>query len=352
MNFVDFRILIAVVAALSMPGLSQGQSPPPTQDMLLWLKADAGVITDGSGVATWEDQSGNGNNATRQVGTMQHTTSTFGLGNHDVIRFLKDGFFKLDTEPFRVPDLTVYAVVQQADTSFDDRISYFSTYSNNVNWGYGVHVDLQIAGGTPISRMFTSAGTQETISDFTMAGPSPGMHFITSQIDSTNGVKSSFADRQLLGTVDMPGLSYFTDAETASIGTLGQLEIPSFYFAGDIAEIIVYSSVDDQQRTVVESYLNDKYFGFVPENADFNGDGKVDGRDFLTWQRGFGIGTTLAEGDANSDGTVNADDLTIWSNQYGTGEGLLATIAVPEPCTWVLLCMGGIMCHARRGRNL
>ena len=36
-------------------------------------------------------------------------------------------------------------------------------------------------------------------------------------------------------------------------------------------------------------------------SADFDADGDVDGADFLTWQRGFGVGTTKVQGDANAD---------------------------------------------------
>jgi hypothetical protein len=57
-----------------------------------------------------------------------------------------------------------------------------------------------------------------------------------------------------------------------------------------------------------------------PNSADFDGDGDVDGRDFLLWQRGFGK-TTNAEkidGDADNDGDVNGGDLVIWQDQYAT----------------------------------
>lgn len=57
---------------------------------------------------------------------------------------------------------------------------------------------------------------------------------------------------------------------------------------------------------------------FVP-SADFNGDGFVDGNDFLVWQRGFGI-TSIAlpiDGDANGDLVVNGDDLVIWRSEFG-----------------------------------
>ena len=72
----------------------------------------------------------------------------------------------------------------------------------------------------------------------------------------------------------------------------------------------------------------------IANNADFDGDGDVDGADFLTWQRGFGTtsGANPADGDANGDGAVNAADLTAWKTQFGTGgaAGAAAT-AVPEP---------------------
>jgi hypothetical protein len=65
-------------------------------------------------------------------------------------------------------------------------------------------------------------------------------------------------------------------------------------------------------------------------NADFNGDGLVDGADFLTWQQNLGTtgGGTHATGDANNDGNVDQADLAAWQTQYGTSP---AVSAVPEP---------------------
>jgi fibronectin-binding autotransporter adhesin len=61
--------------------------------------------------------------------------------------------------------------------------------------------------------------------------------------------------------------------------------------------------------------------GFVPElgNADFDNDTDVDGRDFLIWQRGFGLTAQLtnANGDADADGTVTGLDLGIWGENFG-----------------------------------
>lgn len=77
-------------------------------------------------------------------------------------------------------------------------------------------------------------------------------------------------------------------------------------------------------------------------NADFDGDGDVDGRDFLIWQRtgllDDGTGS-LADGDANGDGNVDSDDLIVWQDQYGEVPALSAITSVPEPTSAVLLGM-------------
>jgi predicted outer membrane repeat protein len=62
-------------------------------------------------------------------------------------------------------------------------------------------------------------------------------------------------------------------------------------------------------------------------SADFDGDGDIDGRDFLMWQRGFGItapNAVKADGDADNDTDVDGVDLGVWQEQYGENEELSA----------------------------
>lgn len=64
----------------------------------------------------------------------------------------------------------------------------------------------------------------------------------------------------------------------------------------------------------------------VAQDGDFDGDGDVDGRDFLMWQRG------------ETSDPHSPTELEQWQNGYNAGQ-LAASTAVPEPCS-LLLVMG------------
>jgi CSLREA domain-containing protein len=55
-------------------------------------------------------------------------------------------------------------------------------------------------------------------------------------------------------------------------------------------------------------------------SGDFTLDGRVDGTDFLVWQRGLGraSGATIRQGDATADGDVDAHDLAVWRARMTT----------------------------------
>ncbi len=87
---------------------------------------------------------------------------------------------------------------------------------------------------------------------------------------------------------------------------------------------------------------------FDQPSADFDGDGDVDGNDFLTWQRGSGtlLGGSHASGDADGDGDIDNDDLALLSFGLAGGATALAANAltsVPEPASWGLLGMALLM---------
>jgi hypothetical protein len=98
-----------------------------------------------------------------------------------------------------------------------------------------------------------------------------------------------------------------------------------------------------------EMYISSKSTGAIylvsnslPYDADFDADGDVDGRDFLTWQRNFNTTAGYgSDGDANHNGLVDASDLAIWQDQCtSSGSELVAAQQIPEPASAIGLLVG------------
>ncbi|MCC7083758.1 MAG: hypothetical protein IT427_01985 [Pirellulales bacterium] len=106
----------------------------------------------------------------------------------------------------------------------------------------------------------------------------------------------------------------------------------------DIAQVRVYSTA-----LTADEVLQNFNAGLTPaapptHAGDFNGDGAVDGADFVAWQTHFptATGATLADGDANGDGAVDGADFVIWQTNfpYSPTPGL---VTIPEPPSIVIL---------------
>ncbi|MEZ6072520.1 MAG: PEP-CTERM sorting domain-containing protein [Pirellulales bacterium] len=78
--------------------------------------------------------------------------------------------------------------------------------------------------------------------------------------------------------------------------------------------------------------------------GDANGDGSVDGLDYLVWSGNFGSSEppalTASDGDFNGDGAVDGNDYLIWAGNYGASLSSPLAAAVPEPAALLLLATG------------
>ena len=86
--------------------------------------------------------------------------------------------------------------------------------------------------------------------------------------------------------------------------------------------------------------------------GDANGDGNVDGSDFVIWNDNkFTSGTDWSTGDFNNDGLTDGQDFVLWNNNKFTSvPDLLRVPAVPEPTFmfWALLPVAALL----RGRTV
>ncbi|MEM8947299.1 MAG: PEP-CTERM sorting domain-containing protein, partial [Planctomycetota bacterium] len=90
-------------------------------------------------------------------------------------------------------------------------------------------------------------------------------------------------------------------------------------------------------------------------SADFDADGDVDGRDFLTWQANYGaiVNASRGDGDADGDGDVDSDDLVVLHTAIAATSPAFAAnlLAVPEPSSLLVAASGLILVAASRRRR-
>ena len=81
--------------------------------------------------------------------------------------------------------------------------------------------------------------------------------------------------------------------------------------------------------------------------GDYNGNGVVDGGDYVVWRKGGPLQNEVAD-----VGTVSAQDYTEWRLRFGnSGSGTsLESARVPEPSS-VMLVLGGLISFLHRLRR-
>lgn len=93
----------------------------------------------------------------------------------------------------------------------------------------------------------------------------------------------------------------------------------------------------------------------MPFGADFNGDGIVDGQDLAIWEMNYGLqgtpGILDTLGDADGDGDVDGADFLEIQRKLGGPPLVAAAAAVPEPSALLLAMSALTMFRRRRGNR-
>jgi hypothetical protein len=174
----------------------------------------------------------------------------------------------------------------------------------------------------PASQVSLFPGQTGTLND-----GAAGFKWTQNEIKKDGNTVTWSVNGTLLITVDLTNFTTPTLGNSISFG------------AADIANSTPGAEGSDLLFALFDNILVEE-LDTAAENADFDGDDDVDGRDFLSWQRGFGIndGTALPiDGDATGEGNVDGDDLIVWQTQYGEPvPPLSAVTSVPEPASVTL----------------
>jgi hypothetical protein len=114
--------------------------------------------------------------------------------------------------------------------------------------------------------------------------------------------------------------------------------------------VITVTSSSQGAANALQSFLVN-FEVVTPLEADFNGDGLVDGDDLASWRTNFGRSgdAEKSHGDANLDGTVDGADFLLWQTQAGA-LGSIAAHGVPEPRGTALFAIGAAAFSACRRR--
>jgi hypothetical protein len=120
-------------------------------------------------------------------------------------------------------------------------------------------------------------------------------------------------------------------------GGNGWFRVLEFLEDGTSVRVRTYSPFLDLSRTDPANSYTFQLSPLPPRTADFDGDGDVDGRDFLAWQRG------------ESPNPLSQEDLIEWQQSYGE-QSAIAESVLPEPSstTSTLVMTVVFMCSRAR----
>ncbi|NDK07807.1 hypothetical protein EOM39_01005 [Candidatus Gracilibacteria bacterium] len=309
-----------------------------SSNMAVWFKANEGTstTTDGAAVNTWNDQSGNGFNATAGVAPTFTNNDTNGLNYNPVLTF--NGTTQYLQNLNNGANSTSYFMVVVPTIQVD------GTLAEQMPYGWDCTSGVLSSGACGL----TYAGL--TFGAFTVALNDEVMtHALGSSANYRSaqiGAYSYEAGRPMLLSVNENSTANGTDIyekgiqinnksintyqtlSTADFRIGGSIYTPASYFDGKIAEIINFTTrVSDTDRQKIESYLAIKY-GITLNNGTTNyiaSDGTTS-----IWNTGaagtyiyniFGIGRDDVSGlsqikskSSNADGIITINALSEGTN--------------------------------------
>ena len=228
----------------------------PTTNLGLWLRADKGVVLNGTTVSQWNDQSGNGNNAIQGTANAQPLYVENVLNGLPTLRF--DGGNDL----------------MNITTNLMNGISAYTCFSV-IKYTYNTNNTLisgNLAGGNSESFLnYAYIFAANTLyGNLTLRN---GMGYIENDCYTNFNVLSQNFNGN--GTGNSGKLKIYKNGTNLSLTYLGTVpsttlantslligrEVPNNnWMNGDIAEIIFYNSaLSDYNRQQVEKYLSSKY---------------------------------------------------------------------------------------------
>lgn len=212
-----------------------GVQPNSISGLKLWLEASAiSGVSNGSALTTWNDSSGNSNNATQSNSSYKPTYESSGINGLPTVLFNSDQFLATANFSIGLPR-TEFVVFDPNTVTGNEYI--FDGYQGNTDV-YRVYSNaMSLYNGTNVTGQAVSINTPYIGTVTATSGSS------TMLLDGGNGVTAN------------PGSSTPGGYSIGDYGGSGPYGID-----GDVSEMLVYNTnLTSTQRAAVENYLASKY---------------------------------------------------------------------------------------------
>ena len=301
-----FVWFISIVLMAGLIGMVDAQAP--SQNLVLHLDADSGnLVTSGSNLYTWLDKSGNSLDfhwdPDYSNGYAQATTDTFPSGTMPTVQFNGNARYEFDPNDDReymldAQELMVFIVSGDWGEATGGGVMF-------INYSPGPECGVNISRSSNGANTYFWSGSIALAGSRAWSEAAPvGKNILTLTYSNAAETKHIYFNGQKNEAhFDMlTGLDYGGGAVThAALGSLLHLD----FLNNNIAELLLYDTVDEQLRGQVEAYLSEKYGIAVmpaPPECDIN-------TPVLWLDAGLGV-TTITGMDPN---------VVSWADQSGGG---------------------------------
>jgi hypothetical protein len=239
----------------------------------LWLKADTGITLNGSTVAAWADQSGNGLNLAQATGAKQPTYNATGLNSRPAVSFVpaSDTFLLSARDAaFNLGNNTSWFIVFRVTGTSDQYASVLSYLSADGADDAGANNSSNVAkGAAPIVRWDTDGYKPMYAGEWgTSANLSASTNYRLGAILRTGGIGTMYVNNVSGGDFTFSGAPTFTlGGAGGNIGigktisfTSGTFTENPETFGGLISEVVVTNTaLSAGERTSLDDYFKAKW---------------------------------------------------------------------------------------------
>lgn len=318
-----------------------GTQPSDITSLKVWLKADALVLNDLDAVATWADQSGNGNDFTQATSTARPTYRTAQLNGQPGVDFDGGDILLMAANSGLLQNkagATIIAVLQDdtgpasgGTTNRNAVMVSTTTATSSSRASLGLAESASNAFKWALSGRRVDGDTYTELRSPSASDTSP--HVLTGKFDWANALATVVLD----GTAVVGPSAWFTAGNTSNTTSdgiaVGAQANSVQFWNGRIFEVMIWDRVlTDTELGLVDSYVQDKYAitvaDYLTQTIAGSGIATAEGFGTAVVANAAGPGTQdilpsgIAGAGAFGSATLSVGGVTVAPTGIASGEGI------------------------------